>query len=180
MGINIYNTLTGQKEEFQPLEPGKVGMYVCGVTVYDDCHLGHARGAVTFDIIRRYMEYKGYKVTYVRNFTDVDDKIIERAREKGISWDTLAETFIKEYRLDMGQLGVRDASSRWSRAISCRSAFGSFASACSIDAASGLGGLDATALLNDNIEFTLLSGNITGGSPLIVDVYYERFPSFLV
>ena len=110
MGLRIYNTLTGQKEEFKPLIPGKVGMYVCGVTVYDDSHLGHARGAVTFDIIRRYLEYKGSEVTYVRNFTDVDDKIIDRANRDGISWDTLAETYIKAYRRDMGQLGVRKAT----------------------------------------------------------------------
>jgi cysteinyl-tRNA synthetase len=110
MSLWIYNTRSGQKEEFQPLKPGKVGMYVCGVTVYDDCHLGHARGAVTFDIIRRYLEYKGYEVTYVRNFTDVDDKIIERANRDSINWDALAEKYIKAYRRDMGQLGVRDAN----------------------------------------------------------------------
>jgi cysteinyl-tRNA synthetase len=110
MSLRIYNTLTGQKEEFKSLKPGKVGMYVCGVTVYDDCHLGHARGAVTFDIVRRYLEYKGYEVTYVRNFTDVDDKIIDRANRDSIRWNALAEKYIKAYRRDMGQLGVRGAS----------------------------------------------------------------------
>ncbi|MGA1825878.1 MAG: cysteine--tRNA ligase, partial [bacterium] len=71
MELKIYNTRTGKKEVFKPFSEGSVGMYVCGVTVYDFCHLGHARGAVVFDIIRRYLEYKGYKVTYVRNFTDI-------------------------------------------------------------------------------------------------------------
>ena len=79
MSIKIYNTLTGKKEEFTPIKEGNVGIYVCGVTVYDECHIGHVRGAFTFDVVRKYFEYKGYKVKYVRNITDVDDKIIERA-----------------------------------------------------------------------------------------------------
>jgi cysteinyl-tRNA synthetase len=79
MGLKIYSTLTRKKEEFQPLRPGKVGMYVCGMTVYDMCHLGHARSAVLFDVIYRYLLYRRYEVTFVRNFTDVDDKIINRA-----------------------------------------------------------------------------------------------------
>ncbi|MBQ1873626.1 MAG: cysteine--tRNA ligase, partial [Succinivibrionaceae bacterium] len=74
--LRIYNTLTRKKEEFKPIEPGKVGMYVCGVTIYDYCHIGHGRTFVCFDVIVRYLRYLGYKVTYVRNVTDVDDKII--------------------------------------------------------------------------------------------------------
>lgn len=78
----IYNTLTGKKELFQPLVQKTVRMYVCGLTVYDDCHLGHARSALVFDVIRRYLEYAGYTVEFVKNFTDVDDKIIKRANEQ--------------------------------------------------------------------------------------------------
>ena len=78
----IYNTLTGRKQEFRPLVPGKVGMYVCGMTVYDYCHLGHARVMVVFDIVVRYLRARAFEVTYVRNITDVDDKIIKRAREQ--------------------------------------------------------------------------------------------------
>ena len=76
MTLKVTNTLGGQKEEFRPITEGKVGMYVCGVTVYDECHLGHARARVVFDAIRRYLEYKGYEVAHIENFTDVDDKII--------------------------------------------------------------------------------------------------------
>ncbi|MEW6408605.1 MAG: cysteine--tRNA ligase [Nitrospirota bacterium] len=107
--IKIFNTLTGKKEEFKSVTPKKVKMYVCGVTVYDYCHLGHARGAVVFDVIRRYLIYKGYDVKYVRNFTDIDDKIINRAREEGVSaWD-IARRFTEEYRRDMDALGVERA-----------------------------------------------------------------------
>ncbi|MBF0477797.1 MAG: cysteine--tRNA ligase, partial [Deltaproteobacteria bacterium] len=79
MPIRIYNTLTGKKEDFVPLQPGRVGIYVCGVTVYDLCHIGHARSAVVFDVIVGYFRWRGFKVNFVRNFTDVDDKIINRA-----------------------------------------------------------------------------------------------------
>ncbi len=109
MSLKVYNTLTGKKEEFTPLNPPKVGMYVCGVTVYDDCHVGHARGAVTFDIIRRYFEYKGYEVTYVRNITDIDDKIIRRANELKCPWNELAGKYTDEYYKDMEKLGVQKA-----------------------------------------------------------------------
>ncbi len=109
MGLMVYNTLTGQKEEFHPLAKGKVGMYVCGVTVYDLCHLGHARGALVFDIIRRYLEYKGYQVTYVRNFTDVDDKIINRAKEECCDTNEIACRYIDAYMEDFGKLGLRSA-----------------------------------------------------------------------
>ena len=83
MSLRIHNTLTGKKEEFVPLHEKKVGMYVCGVTVYDLCHIGHARSAIVFDTIYRYLQYRGYDVTFVRNFTDIDDKIIKRANEEG-------------------------------------------------------------------------------------------------
>jgi len=109
MALRIFNTLTGKKEQFVPLVPGRVGMYVCGVTVYDLCHLGHARGALVFDVVRRYLAHAGYAVKYVRNFTDIDDKIINRANERGVPWDELAETYIREYVADMAALGVRPA-----------------------------------------------------------------------
>ncbi|MCS6317792.1 MAG: cysteine--tRNA ligase, partial [Nitrospira sp.] len=79
--LRVYNTLTGSKEPFEPLVPGKVRMYVCGVTVYDYCHIGHARSALGFDVLRRYLEYSGFVVEFAKNFTDVDDKIIKRANE---------------------------------------------------------------------------------------------------
>ena len=106
MSLRIYNTLTGAKEEFIPLHPPKVGMYVCGVTVYDDCHIGHARSGVVFDVIYRYLRFRGYEVTYVRNFTDIDDKIINRANELGIPWNELAERYIAAFHRDMGALGL--------------------------------------------------------------------------
>ena len=109
MGLRVYNTRSGSKEDFTPLEEGKVGMYVCGVTVYDFCHLGHARGAVVFDVVRRYLEYIGYNVTFVKNFTDIDDKIIARAKEEEMDAIALAERFIGEYVTDMENLGVRPA-----------------------------------------------------------------------
>ncbi len=104
--MKIFNTLTNQKEEFVPLSPGKVGMYVCGVTVYDECHLGHARSAIVFDVIRRYLQYRGYQVTYVKNFTDVDDKILNRAAEESIPWNQVTEKYVHAYCRDMNRLGV--------------------------------------------------------------------------
>ena len=106
MPLRLYNTLTGQKEEFRPLVPGQVGMYVCGVTVYDYCHLGHARANIVFDVVYRYLQYAGYRVVYVRNYTDVDDKIINRANERGISSTELSETFIRAFDEDMAALGL--------------------------------------------------------------------------
>lgn len=106
MSLRLYNTLTGTKEPFTPLQPGKVGMYVCGVTVYDYCHIGHARANIVFDIVYRYLKYRGYDVTYVRNYTDVDDKIIQRANERGISSTELAEEFIRAFDADMAALGL--------------------------------------------------------------------------
>jgi cysteinyl-tRNA synthetase len=104
--MKIYNTLTGQKEVFAPLTPGRVSMYACGVTVYDYCHIGHARSAIVFDIIRRYLHYKGFQVTYIRNFTDIDDKIINKANQENVSWDTIAQKYTDEYYADMDKLGV--------------------------------------------------------------------------
>src|SRR5512139_472402 len=106
MALTIYNTMTGKKEPFQPLKEGKVGMYVCGVTVYDLSHIGHARSAVVFDAIYRYLRYRGYDVTYVRNFTDIDDKIIKRANEDGVDYRVIAEKYIHEFNFDMGSLGL--------------------------------------------------------------------------
>ncbi len=105
MALHFHNTLTGRDEEFVPLTAGKVGMYVCGVTVYDRSHVGHARALVTFDVIYRYLRFLGYEVRFVRNFTDVDDKIISRANERGISTQELSETYIREFGQDMRALG---------------------------------------------------------------------------
>jgi len=110
MPLIIYNTLSGKKEPFQPLREGKVGMYVCGVTVYDLSHIGHARAAIVFDVIFRYLKYKGYEVIYVRNYTDVDDKIINRANKEGVSAQTIAERYIAEYDRDMEALKVETPS----------------------------------------------------------------------
>ncbi len=107
MPLRVYNTLSAKKEEFQPLVPGKVGMYVCGVTVYDYCHIGHARANIVFDIVYRYLQYSNYDVTYVRNYTDVDDKIIARANERGVSSRELSEEFIQAFDEDMEALGLR-------------------------------------------------------------------------
>jgi len=104
--ITLYNTLTRQKELLQPLEPGKVKMYVCGVTVYDLCHLGHARVMVVFDMITRYLRERGYDVTYVRNITDIDDKILKRADENGEEISQLTERMIAAMHEDEGRLGV--------------------------------------------------------------------------
>ncbi len=104
MALRFYNTLTGKDEEFVPLIPGTARMYVCGVTVYDRSHIGHARALVAFDVIYRYLQFSGYEVTFVRNFTDVDDKIINRANERGISAQELTETYIQEFNTDMQAL----------------------------------------------------------------------------
>jgi len=108
--LSIYNTLTGKKEPFHSLQPKTVRMYVCGVTVYDYCHIGHARSALVFDVIRRYLEFSGYQVEFVKNFTDVDDKIIKRANERGVSCDAITAEYIEAYYHDMGKLGIRRAT----------------------------------------------------------------------
>jgi cysteinyl-tRNA synthetase len=104
--LKIYNTLTRKKEEFQPRVPGKVGMYVCGMTVYDYCHIGHARVMVVFDTVARYFRHKGYELTYVRNITDIDDKIINRANENGENFNALTERFINAMHEDERALSV--------------------------------------------------------------------------
>jgi cysteinyl-tRNA synthetase len=107
--IKVFNTMSGKKENFVPLTPGKVNMYVCGITAYDVCHLGHARSAIVFDIIKRYLRYRGYEVTHVRNITDIDDKIIARAAQEGTSTDAVAKKYADEYYRDMDLLGVSSA-----------------------------------------------------------------------
>ncbi|MBI5560492.1 MAG: cysteine--tRNA ligase [Deltaproteobacteria bacterium] len=106
MPIKVFNTLTGGKEDFIPLEKGKVRMYVCGPTVYDLSHIGHARSAVSFDVVYRYLRYSGYDVVYTRNYTDIDDKIINRANKDGVNWKDLAERYIEAYNEDMAALFV--------------------------------------------------------------------------
>lgn len=108
--IQLYNTLSGKKEKFEPLDPSHVKLYACGVTVYDDCHIGHAMQAIYFDVIRSYLEYIGYKVTYVRNYTDVDDKIIKRSQDRGITPKALVDEIIASSERDMQGLGVRPAT----------------------------------------------------------------------
>ncbi len=110
MGLRIYNTLTRQKEPFEPLTPGQVRMYVCGITAYDLSHIGHARSALVFDVMRRYLEFTGYRVLFVRNFTDVDDKIIARAQETGEPPEEVARRYIAAYYEDMDRLGIRRAT----------------------------------------------------------------------
>ncbi len=110
MALRIYNTLTAQKEDFIPLQGNRVGMYVCGVTVYDLSHIGHGRSAVVFDTIYRYLRYRGYEVTFVRNFTDIDDKIIKRANDDGVDYKTIAEKYIAEFNTDMGRFGLEKPS----------------------------------------------------------------------
>jgi cysteinyl-tRNA synthetase len=106
MPVKIYNTLSRKKEELKPIEPGHIKLYVCGITSYDYCHIGHARSALAFDMIVRYLRYLGNKVTYIRNFTDIDDKIITRANEQGTTTEELANRFIDEFYVDMDKLGV--------------------------------------------------------------------------
>lgn len=108
--MKVYNTLTRKKEEFVPLVPGKVSMYVCGPTVYNFIHIGNARPMIVFDTARRYMEHKGYEVNYVSNFTDVDDKIIAKANEEGVSAQEISERYIAECKKDMADMNVKPAS----------------------------------------------------------------------
>jgi cysteinyl-tRNA synthetase len=106
MGLQIYNTLNGKKEDFYPIDAGKVRMYVCGVTVYDYCHIGHARSIIVFDVIYRHLLRKGYEVTFVRNFTDIDDKIIRRANESNLDYRAIADRFIAAFHEDVDALGA--------------------------------------------------------------------------
>ncbi|MGF1500103.1 MAG: cysteine--tRNA ligase [Elainellaceae cyanobacterium] len=109
MPLTLYNTLTRRKEPFEPLTPGAVKMYCCGVTVYDYCHLGHARSYIVWDTVRRYLEWSGYAVRYVQNFTDIDDKILRRAVQEGSSMQAVAEKYTQAYFEDMARLNVREA-----------------------------------------------------------------------
>ena len=109
MTLKLYNSLTRQEENFESLEPYKIKMYICGVTVYDYCHLGHARSYIVWDTIRRYLMWQGYQVRYVQNFTDIDDKIINRARETGSSMDLVSKRFTQAYFEDMKRLNVLEA-----------------------------------------------------------------------
>lgn len=108
--MQLYNTLNRKKENFSPREQGKIGMYVCGITAYDYCHIGHARSAVVFDVLVRYLEHLGFSVTFVRNFTDVDDKIINRAQKEGVSSREISERYIAAFHEDMDRIGVRRAT----------------------------------------------------------------------
>ncbi len=111
--MKVYNTLSRQKEEFVPLEEGKVKMYVCGPTVYNFIHIGNARPMIVFDTVRRYMEYKGYEVNFVSNFTDVDDKIIKKAMEEGVTAQEISQRYIAECKKDMAAMNVRTGLRRW-------------------------------------------------------------------
>lgn len=107
--MKLFNTLTRQKDEFVPITPGTVKMYSCGPTVYNYFHIGNARPFIMFDVLRRYFEYRGYKVTFVQNFTDIDDKVIKKANDEGVSFDVIADRYIKEYFIDAEGLGVKRA-----------------------------------------------------------------------
>ncbi|MBW4642451.1 MAG: cysteine--tRNA ligase [Goleter apudmare HA4340-LM2] len=109
MTLTLYNTLTRRQEPFETVEPGKVKMYYCGVTVYDYCHLGHARACIVWDVVRRYLQFIGYEVRYIQNFTDIDDKILNRARQEHSSMEAVADRFIKAYFEDMARLGIKQA-----------------------------------------------------------------------
>src|SRR5512136_2619823 len=110
MSVRIYNTLSRQKENFETVKPGKVSMYVCGPTVYSKAHVGHAMSALVFDIIRRYLEYRGYEVFHVMNYTDVDDKIILRANQEGVPPVSLAERYIDEFKQHIADLHIKPAT----------------------------------------------------------------------
>ncbi len=106
MSLRIYNTLSRALEPFTPIEPGHVRMYVCGMTIYDLCHIGHARMAMAFDVVQRWLKASGYRVTYVRNITDIDDKIIRRALERNIPIRALTDEMIGVMHEDIGRLGI--------------------------------------------------------------------------
>lgn len=108
MSLKVYNTLTRQKEVFIPLVEGEVGIYVCGVTPYNHPHIGNARPFVTWDVIRRYFQKKGYKVKYIQNFTDVDDKIIRTANAEGVKWSDISQRYIASYFEVMDKLNVKE------------------------------------------------------------------------
>jgi cysteinyl-tRNA synthetase len=109
MSLSFYNTLTRRKDLFEPITPGQVQMYYCGVTVYDHCHLGHARACIVWDMVRRYLQWRGYRVRYVQNFTDIDDKILNRAQQEGSSMAAVSERYIQAYFEDMERLNILPA-----------------------------------------------------------------------
>ena len=111
MALTLYNTLTKKEEEFKPLKPNQISMYCCGITAYDYCHLGHARTCIIWDVVRRYLTWRGYEVRYIQNFTDIDDKILNRAKNEHSTMKAVAERFIKAYFEDMEQLNVQKADS---------------------------------------------------------------------
>ena len=108
--MQIYNSMTRKKEEFKPIHEGKVGIYACGPTVYNYFHIGNARPFIIFDVLRRYLEYRGYEVTFVQNFTDIDDKMIRKANEEGVTVKEIADRYIQEYFVDAKALGIRPAT----------------------------------------------------------------------
>ncbi len=109
MGLTLYNTLSKKEEEFIPLDHQQVKMYCCGITVYDYCHLGHARTCIIWDVVRRYLTWRGYQVKYIQNFTDIDDKILNRAKAENSTMEAVAEKYIEAYFEDMKQLNVQPA-----------------------------------------------------------------------
>jgi cysteinyl-tRNA synthetase len=109
MSLQVYNTLTRRKEPFEPRQPGRVMIYICGPTVYDSTHIGHAMSYLVFDVIRRYLEFKGYQVRHVQNFTDIDDKIIQRAAQLSVSPEELADRHTREYLVAMAALNIKEA-----------------------------------------------------------------------
>ena len=118
MSLRFTNSLTSRTEAFEPLTEGKVSMYCCGVTVYDLCHLGHARSYINWDVLRRYLIWRGYDVTYVQNYTDIDDKILKRAKEEAITMQEVSERNIEAFEVDMGRLNILPAD-RMPRATCC-------------------------------------------------------------
>ena len=111
MSLHLYNTLTRRKQAFQPLDADQVKLYCCGVTVYDYCHLGHGRSYIVWDTLRRYLQFSGYGVRYVQNFTDIDDKILNRAKQEGTTMEAVADRFTEAYFEDMARLNILPADS---------------------------------------------------------------------
>ena len=107
--IKIHNTLTKKKEDFKPCSQNQVKMYVCGVTVYDDCHIGHGRSLYVFEVVRRYLKFRGFDVVFVRNITDIDDKIINRAKDSNVDWKDLVNKYIDRYNDDLKALNIGKA-----------------------------------------------------------------------
>ena len=132
MSLKIYNVLSRTKEEFKPIEPGKVKMYACGITASGEAHIGHAYQAIVFDIIRKYLEYVGYKVTYVRNYTDVDDKIILKARNFGINPIDYANSMMKSIDHDLDAIGVSRPTIQ-SKATECIDDMIAFINSCTLN-----------------------------------------------